>query len=435
MIDPPTPPRDRGPSPIRVARTVAAARAEVAALRSAGRRIALVPTMGALHEGHLSLIRLAGRDGHAVIVSVFVNPTQFGPSEDFAAYPRDEERDLALAAGAGAAVAFVPPVEEIYPEGFATTITVGGPSRGLEGAARPHHFAGVATVVAKLMLAVRPDRAVFGGKDAQQVAVVRRLLRDLHLDDVELLVGPTVREPDGLALSSRNAYLGPRERAAATALIRGLRAASALAETGATDADLLERAAMEVMRSEPGVEPEYAALVDPDTFERLASLERRSLLCVAARVGRARLIDNLVIDVPAMERRPVPPVTRTMLKSKIHRARVTQADLNYVGSITIDADLLDAADIRPYEQVHVLDIDNGARFETYAIEGARGSGVICVNGAAARLVQPGDLVIVLTYAAYEETASRGHEPIVVTVDERNRRVDLVADTVPASWEG
>jgi pantoate--beta-alanine ligase len=447
MDDPRTPLTESAPSTIRVARTVADLRAAVADLRAAGRRIAFVPTMGALHEGHLSLMRLAAGDGHAVVVSVFVNPTQFGPSEDLAAYPREEKRDLDLAATAGAVLALVPDVTEVYPEGFATTVAIDGPSRGLEGEIRPHHFAGVATVVAKLLLMVRPDRVVFGQKDAQQIAVVRRLMSDLHLDDIELVVGPTTREADGLAMSSRNAYLDADGRARATALVRGLRAAAALAAVGETSGPRLEEAALDVMVSEEGVEPQYAALVDPDTFDRIPALAGRALLCVAARVGPARLIDNIVLEVPAevaatvhpdtdrTERSPVPPVTRTMLKSKIHRATVTDADLNYVGSITIDRDLLDAADMRPYEQVHVVDINNGARFETYIIEGPRDSGTICVNGAAARLVQPGDLVIVLSYAQYEEAGLDGYAPAVVTVDERNRRTsDLVADTIPLQWE-
>jgi pantoate--beta-alanine ligase len=426
---------------------VDAIRAAVADLRAAGKRVAFVPTMGALHEGHLSLMRLAAADGHAVVMSVFVNPTQFGPTEDLAAYPRDEGRDLALASEAGAVLAFVPHVAEVYPEGFGTTVTVDGPSRTMEGAIRPHHFAGVATVVSKLLLAVKPDRLVLGQKDAQQVAVVRRMMRDLHLDHVELVVGPTVREDDGLALSSRNVYLDADDRRRATALITGLRAAAALQADGETDGPKLEQAALAALQSEDGVEPQYAVLVDPDTFERLPALTDRGILCVAAQVGPARLIDNVVLQVSAEvaatafpptehpERSHVPPVTRTMLKSKIHRATVTDADLNYVGSITIDRDLLDAADMLPYEHVHVVNINNGARFETYTIEGPRGSGVMCVNGAAARLVQPGDLVIVLTYAQFEEAALRDYEPTVVTVDENNRQTsDLVADTIPLMWE-
>jgi pantoate--beta-alanine ligase len=422
---------------VNIVRTVADLRRAVAATRADGRRIALVPTMGALHEGHLSLVDLAAREGHAVVMTLFVNPAQFAAGEDLAGYPRDDERDAALAAGRGVTLLFVPGAEEVYPPGFATAVTVGGPSRGLEGAARPEHFGGVATVVTKLLLAARPDRAVFGQKDAQQVAVVRRLMRDLHLDDVELVVGPTVREPDGLAMSSRNAYLGPEDRAAAAALHHGLSAAAELAASGERDASLVEAAARAVIEAEPRCALEYAAAVDPDTFAPLRTLDRPALLAVAARVGPARLIDNIPLPTPT-RRADVTPLSRTMLKSKIHRATVTDANLNYVGSITVDGELLEAADIRPYEQVEVLSISTGARFTTYAIEGPAGAGDICLNGAAARLAQPGDLVIVLSYAPFDEAELDGYEPLVVHVDAQNRRVEVppasALDGVPASWE-
>jgi aspartate 1-decarboxylase len=257
------------------------------------------------------------------------------------------------------------------------------------------------------------------------------MVRDLDLP-VEIVPMPIVREPDGLAMSSRNAYLGPEDRAAATALRRGLDAAERLAADGETDPRWIEGAALAAMAGEPRCQPEYAALVDPDTFERVERLTRPALLCVAARVGPARLIDN----TPILPRRaPLPPRSRTMLKSKIHRATVTEADLNYVGSITIDADLLEAADIRPNEQVHVVNIANGARFETYTIEGPRGSGVICINGAAARLAQPGDLVIVLSYAEYAEEDLDDHQPIVVQVDAGNRPAeDVLAHGAGVRWD-
>lgn len=417
-----------------VVRTVPELRRAVAALRAGGRRIAVVPTMGAFHEGHLALMRQAGEDGSAVVVTLFVNPTQFAPTEDLSRYPRDEDRDLGLAAGAGVDLVFAPGPEEVYPDGFGTAITVSGPSAGLEGAARPEHFGGVATVVAKLLLMVRPDVAVFGQKDAQQVAVVRRLMTDLHLDDIALVVGPTVREADGLAMSSRNAYLEPGDRAAATALSRALRAAEALAIEGERDCARLEEAARAVIAAEPRCALDYATIVDRDTFQPLTTLEGDALLAIAARVGPVRLIDNT--PLPTHSRRAdVPPRTRTMLKSKIHRATVTDANLNYVGSITVDTDLLEAADILPYEQVFVLNINTGARFETYAIEGPAGKGDICLNGAAARLAQPGDLVIVLTYAQYDEAEARGFEPTVVHVDASNRQVELEAPGgVPVLWE-
>lgn len=275
-----------------VARTVDALRQDVEALRGAGRRIAVVPTMGAFHEGHLALMRAAADDGHAVVVTLFVNPTQFSPTEDLSRYPRDEARDLALAGNEGVALVFAPQPQEIYPPGHATSITVSGPSEGLEGAARPEHFAGVATVVAKLLLAVRPDRAVFGQKDAQQVAVVRRLMADLHLDDIDLVVGPTVRESDGLAMSSRNAYLEPADRQAATALHHALTAAATLAAEGETDCRVLEGIARSVIASEPRCTLDYATVVHPDTFRPLTTIEGPALLAIAARVGPVRLIDN-----------------------------------------------------------------------------------------------------------------------------------------------
>lgn len=288
-------------TPVRIVRTVADLRTAVAAERTAGRPIAVVPTMGAFHDGHLDLMDRAGQDGHAVVVTLFVNPTQFAPTEDLSRYPRDEERDAAQAARHGAVILFAPGVEEIYPPGFATTVAVGGPSEGFEGATRPGHFAGVATVVAKLLIAVRPDRAVFGQKDAQQVAVIRRLMRDLHLDDIELVVAPTTREADGLAMSSRNAYLGPEDRAAAVALSRGLGVAYEAALAGERDGARLEALVADTIASDPRCALDYAALVDPDSFARRPHRDGQTLLAVAATVGPARLIDNILLPPPPTE--------------------------------------------------------------------------------------------------------------------------------------
>lgn len=283
--------------PITVVRTRRALRDALAELRADGRNIGFVPTMGAFHEGHLSLMRLAGGQDHAVVVSLFVNPTQFAPSEDLSAYPRDEARDLALAAEAGAELVFAPGVEEIYPDGFGTTVTVDGPTRILEGATRPAHFSGVATVVAKLLNLVRPDRVVFGQKDAQQVAVVRRMMRDLDMDHVDLVVGPIVREPDGLAMSSRNVYLDPTERIAARVLRRALDEAQSAIDAGTRDPREAERIALAVLAAEPLAEPDYATIVDPHSFTVLETLAEPALLCLAARVGPARLIDNAHLTV------------------------------------------------------------------------------------------------------------------------------------------
>ncbi len=273
-------------------RTVAQLRAALNGPRRAGRSIGLVPTMGALHEGHLSLIRRARGTCDKVVVTLFVNPTQFGESADLAAYPRDEARDAALAAETGADILFAPSPAEIYPRGFATTITVDEVSARLEGAHRGGaHFAGVATVVAKLLNMAQPDVAFFGQKDAQQVAVIRRLVRDLDIP-VRIEVGATVRDADGLALSSRNGRLRGDERARALALRRGLQAVRACHAAGERDAIVLAaigRAAM----AELGVEPEYLELVTPDTFAPVASVgDEQVLVAVAARVGDVRLIDN-----------------------------------------------------------------------------------------------------------------------------------------------
>ncbi|MCA1568843.1 MAG: pantoate--beta-alanine ligase [Chloroflexi bacterium] len=277
-------------------RTVEELRAALNGPRRAGRSIGLVPTMGALHEGHLSLIRRARASCDQVVVTLFVNPSQFNDSADLAAYPRDEQHDAALAAEAGADVLFAPAPGEVYPLGFATTVTVDEISAPLEGAQRgAAHFAGVATVVAKLLNMAQPDVAFFGQKDAQQVAVIRRVVRDLDIP-VRIEVGETVREPDGLALSSRNARLDDADRPRALALRRGLDAVRACHAAGERDAKILAaigRAAM----AELDVEPEYLELVAPETFAPVHSVgEQPVLVAVAARVGAVRLIDNDILD-------------------------------------------------------------------------------------------------------------------------------------------
>ena len=282
-----------------IVRSVADLRRAVAELRAEGRTVAFVPTMGALHDGHVSLVERAGADGAAVVVSIFVNPTQFAANEDLSKYPRDEAGDVAKLTAAGAELVFCPAPGEVYPDGFCTTVTVDGPSQGLEGQIRPTHFAGVATVVAKLLLMVRPDRVVFGQKDAQQVAVVRRVMRDLHLDDIEMIVAPTVREADGLAMSSRNAYLSPAERQTALALSRGLDAAARAVARGERDADAIQRVAHAELAAEGGLTVDYVRLVDADTFQPMTSLDRDGVLCVAARVGHTRLIDNAPLSAGA----------------------------------------------------------------------------------------------------------------------------------------
>ncbi|ADB51310.1 pantoate--beta-alanine ligase [Conexibacter woesei] len=279
---------------LRIVRTVAELRTLLERERSADRSVGLVPTMGAFHDGHRSLMERAGADCDLVVVSLFVNPTQFGPREDLAAYPRDEQRDAAIAGEAGVDVLFAPPVEEVYPDGFATTVRVGGLTETLEGAHRPGHFDGVATVVAKLLGMAQPDAAFFGQKDAQQALVIRRLVRDLDLP-VRIEICPTVREADGLAMSSRNAYLGPADRARAIALRRALDAAEAAVAAGERDAAAVESAARAAL-AEHGVEPEYVALVATDSLSPVDRVDGEVLMALAARVGPARLIDNTILS-------------------------------------------------------------------------------------------------------------------------------------------
>jgi pantoate--beta-alanine ligase len=283
---------------VRTIRTIAELRAALAPARRDGASIGLVPTMGAFHEGHLSLMRRAREQCDLVVVSLFVNPTQFNEQSDLDAYPREEARDVALAAELGVDLLFAPAPEEIYPRGFATTVVVhGAVSETLEGAQRGRsHFDGVATVVTKLLNIVAPDIAYFGQKDAQQTVVIRRLVRDLEIP-VRIEVCPTVRDRDGLALSSRNARLAPEERARATALHRSLQAAEAAVRVGETDAAAISASALARLRA-GGVEPEYFALVDPRTLTPLERLDRPALALVAARVGATRLIDNRLLSVP-----------------------------------------------------------------------------------------------------------------------------------------
>jgi pantoate--beta-alanine ligase len=280
---------------MRTIRTVAELRAALAEPRRHGRTVALVPTMGYLHEGHLTLIRTARDEVDLVVVSLFVNPSQFDDASDLAAYPRDEQRDAALAQEAGASLLFAPPVEEVYPPGFTTQVRVAGRlTETLEGAHRgAEHFHGVTTVVTKLLNMVGPDVAFFGQKDAQQALVIRRLATDLDLP-ARIEVVPTVREPDGLALSSRNVRLSPPDRERALALSAALRAAERELAAGTRDAQALTAAARAAM--DPfDVEPEYLALVDPEDLRPVGSVDQDALLAVAARVGQVRLIDNTIL--------------------------------------------------------------------------------------------------------------------------------------------
>lgn len=277
-----------------ILRTVAELRKWSREYRGKGSSIGLVPTMGALHAGHASLIRAAAASCGSVAVSIFVNPTQFGPNEDYARYPRTFDADCALAEREGASVVFAPAVDELYPDGAATIVEVEGLSNRLDGASRPGHFRGVATVVAKLMITAEADRAFFGQKDAAQVAVLRRMAADMRLA-TEIVVCPIVREGDGLALSSRNAYLSPAERVQALTLSRVVRQAEALVAAGEHGANMLVAAARKTFASEPSIRVDYIEVVNWATLEPVEVAGAGSLFAVAAWVGATRLIDNTIL--------------------------------------------------------------------------------------------------------------------------------------------
>ncbi|MBI4235843.1 MAG: pantoate--beta-alanine ligase [Chloroflexi bacterium] len=277
---------------MRVLTTIADFRRAHAEVRGS---LGFVPTMGYLHEGHLELVRRAKAENEAVAASIFVNPTQFGPAEDLAAYPRDFARDRAMLERTGCDLLFYPSVEEIYPPPGADMFVVPGRVAAvLEGAVRPGHFRGVATVVAKLFNIVQPQRAYFGQKDGQQVAVIKRMVRDLDFP-VEIVVVPTVREPDGLAMSSRNVYLSPADRAAAPVLYRALRRAEELYQGGERDAEALRRAVRQVLASEPLAHVDYVSVADADTLEELNRVQGCAMASLAVRIGRTRLIDNAIL--------------------------------------------------------------------------------------------------------------------------------------------
>jgi pantoate--beta-alanine ligase len=264
--------------------------------REQDRTIGLVPTMGALHEGHLSLVREARRMSDKVVVSVFVNPTQFGPSEDFEHYPRDLTKDTALLTDYNVDYIFAPNPEEIYPKDFSTYVNVGGLSKLLEGESRPGHFRGVATIVAILLNTVRPDFAFFGQKDAQQAVIIKRMVRDLAFD-TEIVVLPTVREDSGLAISSRNLYLDPEEQQSAAVIHRALKQAKEAFKKGERHAGKLAEAVRNTVETEPRVRLDYVSVVDAETLEKLDKLDERPILvAVAAYVGKTRLIDNTILN-------------------------------------------------------------------------------------------------------------------------------------------
>ena len=281
---------------VMVTQTIAEVRARVAEARThPGAVIGFVPTMGFFHEGHLSLMRAARAECSLVVVSIFVNPVQFGATEDFNTYPRDLERDLAQVAGEGVDLLFAPPEEELYPDGFDTMVEPGKVAEGLCGSSRPGHFRGVATVVAKLLNIVRPDIAYLGQKDAQQVAVIRRMTKDLNLD-AKIRVCPTVREKDGLAMSSRNTYLSEDERSQAPVLYQALSQAQAAVAGGETSVARLRKAMKRKIAEQYLVDLEYVKIVDPETMEPVTEIRDSALVAVAAGIGRTRLIDNVILS-------------------------------------------------------------------------------------------------------------------------------------------
>lgn len=277
---------------MQVARTIS----EIRALRQKLKgTVGFVPTMGYLHEGHLALVKQARRENSAVIVSIYVNPTQFGPREDFGAYPRDLDRDLELLRKEGTDMVFVPPDDEVYPPGFSSWVDVEKVTEKLEGASRPGHFKGVATIVAKLFNIVQPTRAYFGQKDAQQVMVIKRMVADLNMD-LEVVVVPTVRESDGLAMSSRNIYLDPKERQAATILFKALTLAQQLRGGGEKNAETIRQEMAALIRKEPLAQIDYVSIADAETLEELNLLDRAAVASLAVRIGKTRLIDNMPLE-------------------------------------------------------------------------------------------------------------------------------------------
>jgi len=276
---------------MKVVETIAAIKSERGKLLGS---VGFVPTMGYLHEGHLALVRRARAENLTVIASIFVNPSQFGPQEDFAAYPRDPERDLALLEKENVSIVFMPSAQEMYPKGFSSWVAVEGITERLEGESRPGHFRGVATVVAKLFNIVQPDRAYFGQKDAQQLAVIRKMVSDLNMN-LDIVAVPTVREPDGLAMSSRNTHLSPEESKAALVLWKALCLARGHWEKGQRDATSLRQEMTSLIEREPFANIDYVSIADPETLEELDVIDRPALVSLAVRFGGTRLIDNTML--------------------------------------------------------------------------------------------------------------------------------------------
>ena len=404
-----------------VVESIAAVRAWTAARRRADESIAFVPTMGALHQGHARLIEQARKGGGSVAVSIFVNPLQFDRQEDLERYPRTLEADVQICNDLGVDLIFVPGAGEMYPAPPLCTVEVKRLTDRLCGPFRPGHFAGVATVVTKLFQIVQPDRAYFGEKDAQQLAIIRRLVTDLNIP-VEIVGVPTVREADGLALSSRNARLTREERQRAPVLYQALRVAERAIAAGETDARAVERASHRSDSAGCGAQTRVPGGGRPGRIAGRAD-DRWTGPGRRRDVGRQHASHRQsAVWCPGETMK-----LRDICKSKIHRAVVTGADLNYVGSVGIDQELLDRTDIIPGEKVSIWNVNNGERIETYAISLPRGSGQVVINGAAARHFHPGDRVIIVAFCLTDENI----EPRMIAVDDQNRFVqNLVPDGAP-----
>ncbi|WP_265443648.1 pantoate--beta-alanine ligase [Acetivibrio straminisolvens] len=281
---------------MRVIETISDLKAIVRTQKSMGRTIGFVPTMGYLHEGHLSLVNMSLQNNDYTIMSIFVNPTQFGPNEDFDRYPRDMERDLKLAESAGVDVVFAPSVKEMYPDGYNTYVNVEGITEVLCGKSRPGHFRGVTTIVAKLFNIVEPHRAYFGQKDAQQVAVIKKMVRDLNMN-IEIITCPIVREEDGLAMSSRNVYLSPEERKSALILSKSLMESEELIKKGETSGEKIKKYIIDRIQTEKNAVIDYVEAVNADTLENIDEIKGRVLIALAVRFGNTRLIDNIIVEV------------------------------------------------------------------------------------------------------------------------------------------
>lgn len=398
---------------MKVIHTIKDLQAELSVLKAQGKKVGLVPTMGALHAGHASLVKRSVNENEVTVVSVFVNPTQFNDKNDLVKYPRTLDADCKLLEACGATYAFAPSVEEMYPEPDTRQFSYAPLDTVMEGAFRPGHFNGVCQIVSKLFEAVKPHRAYFGEKDFQQLAIIREMVRQMQFD-LEIVGCPIVREEDGLALSSRNARLSAEERENALKISQTLFKSRTFAATHTVSETL--KFVEDAIAAVPGLRLEYFEIVDGNTLQKVDNWNQTSYVvgCITVFCGDVRLIDNIKYKLKLKKDEPLMMIE--VLKSKIHCARVTEANLNYMGSITIDENLLDAANMIAGEKVYIADNNNGERFETYIIKGERGSGKICLNGAAARKVQPDDIVIIMSYALMDFEEAKSFKPTVIFPD-------------------